>query len=246
MSAYRALGTWRGDGPFGAWLSRIAVRLAVRQLGRRRAVAWLPATDVAAPGADTVAPLPASLHVAARAPRAPSRTCERDPSGRRGPRRALSRGGCPALLRRAIARGDLAGDRPAPLDRQDPAPARPAPAARPGRPEEPHMIGPRNLHPDELGETEGMDLQDAMRVANRLLESMDDVPAHADAGLRRSGHGGDRRRAHAGHDRVPPAASPSRLARRLPRQRPPGVGLGRRRPPDRSVARRRSPTCSPS
>jgi hypothetical protein len=42
------------------------------------------------------------------------------------------------------------------------------------------VIGPRNLHPDELGETEGIDLQDAMRVANRLLESMDDVPAHAD------------------------------------------------------------------
>ena len=42
------------------------------------------------------------------------------------------------------------------------------------------MIGPRNLHPDELGEAEGMDLQDAMRVGNRLVESMDDVPAHAD------------------------------------------------------------------
>lgn len=42
------------------------------------------------------------------------------------------------------------------------------------------MIGPRNLRPDELDETEGMDLQDAMRVANRLIESMDDLPAHAD------------------------------------------------------------------
>ena len=75
MTAYRALGTWRADGPFGAWLSRIAIRLAVRQLGRRRAVAWLPATDAAAPGEDTVAPLPASMstqpeHVALRAERA--------------------------------------------------------------------------------------------------------------------------------------------------------------------------------
>jgi len=75
VTAYRALGTWRADGPFGAWLSRIAVRLAVRQLGRRRAVAWLPATDVAAPGEDTVAPLPASMssqpeHLALRAERA--------------------------------------------------------------------------------------------------------------------------------------------------------------------------------
>lgn len=75
VTAYRALGTWRADGPFGAWLSRIAVRLAVRQLGKRRAVAWLPATDAAAPAEDTVAPLPASMssqpeHVALRAERA--------------------------------------------------------------------------------------------------------------------------------------------------------------------------------
>ena len=39
--AYRALGTWRGEGPFGAWLSRIAVRIAVRRSGRRRSVAWI-------------------------------------------------------------------------------------------------------------------------------------------------------------------------------------------------------------
>lgn len=38
------------------------------------------------------------------------------------------------------------------------------------------MIGPRNLHPDELGEAEGMDLQDALRVGNRLVEAMDEVP----------------------------------------------------------------------
>jgi RNA polymerase sigma-70 factor (ECF subfamily) len=41
VSAYRSLATWRGDGPLGAWLSRIAIRLAIRQLGRRRAVAWI-------------------------------------------------------------------------------------------------------------------------------------------------------------------------------------------------------------
>jgi RNA polymerase sigma-70 factor (ECF subfamily) len=75
VTAYRALGTYRADGPFGAWLSRIATRLAVRQLGKRRAVAWLPATDVAAPGEDVVAPLPASMnsqpeHLALRAERA--------------------------------------------------------------------------------------------------------------------------------------------------------------------------------
>ena len=41
VSAYRSLATWRGEGPFGAWLSRIAVRLAVRQLGRRKPVRWI-------------------------------------------------------------------------------------------------------------------------------------------------------------------------------------------------------------
>ena len=74
VTAYRSLGTWRADGPFGAWLSRIAVRLAVRQLGKRRPVVWLPATDAVATD-DTVAALPASLsthpeHVALRAERA--------------------------------------------------------------------------------------------------------------------------------------------------------------------------------
>lgn len=44
--AYRSLATWRGEGPFGAWLARIAVRLAIRQAGRRRAVAWVrPSRD---------------------------------------------------------------------------------------------------------------------------------------------------------------------------------------------------------
>ncbi len=38
--AYRSLGTWRGDGPFGAWLSRIAVRDAIRRAKRRREVTW--------------------------------------------------------------------------------------------------------------------------------------------------------------------------------------------------------------
>jgi RNA polymerase sigma-70 factor, ECF subfamily len=41
VTAFRSLATWRGDGPFGAWLARIAVRIALRQAGRRRPVAWL-------------------------------------------------------------------------------------------------------------------------------------------------------------------------------------------------------------
>jgi len=41
VTAYRSLATWRGDGPFGAWLARIAVRLAIRQAARRKTVAWV-------------------------------------------------------------------------------------------------------------------------------------------------------------------------------------------------------------
>jgi RNA polymerase sigma-70 factor (ECF subfamily) len=41
VTAYRSLASWRGDGPFGAWLTRIAVRIALRQAGKRRAVSWL-------------------------------------------------------------------------------------------------------------------------------------------------------------------------------------------------------------
>jgi RNA polymerase sigma-70 factor (ECF subfamily) len=44
--AYRSLGSWRGEGPFGAWIARIAVRTAIRQVGRRRSVTWVNPTDV--------------------------------------------------------------------------------------------------------------------------------------------------------------------------------------------------------
>ena len=39
--AYRSLSTWRADGAFGAWLSRIAVRLAIRRAKSRKQVTWL-------------------------------------------------------------------------------------------------------------------------------------------------------------------------------------------------------------
>jgi RNA polymerase sigma-70 factor (ECF subfamily) len=39
--AYRSLGTWRADGPLGAWIARIAVRLAIRRASQRRQVVWL-------------------------------------------------------------------------------------------------------------------------------------------------------------------------------------------------------------
>jgi RNA polymerase sigma-70 factor, ECF subfamily len=52
--AYRSLGSWRADGAFGAWLSRIAVRLAVRRASQRRQVTWLDpiAAESDMPGRD--------------------------------------------------------------------------------------------------------------------------------------------------------------------------------------------------
>jgi RNA polymerase sigma-70 factor (ECF subfamily) len=44
VTAYRSIGTWRGEGPLGAWLARIAVRVALRHAGRRsrtRELAWI-------------------------------------------------------------------------------------------------------------------------------------------------------------------------------------------------------------
>ena len=38
--AYRSLASWRGEGPFGAWLSRIGIRVALRMASRRRTVTW--------------------------------------------------------------------------------------------------------------------------------------------------------------------------------------------------------------
>ena len=38
--AYRSLATWRAEGPFGAWISRIAVRLAIRRASRSRMINW--------------------------------------------------------------------------------------------------------------------------------------------------------------------------------------------------------------
>jgi RNA polymerase sigma-70 factor (ECF subfamily) len=54
VTAFRSLAGWRGDGPFGAWLTRIAVRIALRRAQRRRDVTWIdpnqPATGIDLPG----------------------------------------------------------------------------------------------------------------------------------------------------------------------------------------------------
>jgi RNA polymerase sigma-70 factor (ECF subfamily) len=52
VAAYRSLGSWRSEGTFGAWLSRIAVRLAIRRAAQRKQVTWLdPVGDVDPTGA---------------------------------------------------------------------------------------------------------------------------------------------------------------------------------------------------
>jgi RNA polymerase sigma-70 factor, ECF subfamily len=72
VTAFGALSTWRRDGPFGAWLTRIAVRIALRRAQRRKPVAWI---DPADPGAID---MPGGIDPAASALRA-----ERDSAIRR-------------------------------------------------------------------------------------------------------------------------------------------------------------------
>ncbi len=49
VTAFRGLAGWRADGPFGAWLTRIAVRIAVRRAQRRREVTWIDPANPARP-----------------------------------------------------------------------------------------------------------------------------------------------------------------------------------------------------
>jgi len=44
--AYQALATFRGDGPFGAWLRRIAIRIAIARLTVRRASSTLDGDEL--------------------------------------------------------------------------------------------------------------------------------------------------------------------------------------------------------
>lgn len=62
---YRALGTYRGEGALGGWLTRIAMRLALRRLAQRREVTWIdPHVDIAstAAGRSLRGGDPAALH----------------------------------------------------------------------------------------------------------------------------------------------------------------------------------------
>ncbi len=56
LMAYRSLSTYRGEGPLGGWLQRIATRHAYRRLGQRRETAELqPELALGAPSTDPLA-----------------------------------------------------------------------------------------------------------------------------------------------------------------------------------------------
>ena len=55
VTAYRSFGSWRSEGSFGAWLSRIAVRLAIRRAAQRKQVTWLDPVGDVDPGAASAA-----------------------------------------------------------------------------------------------------------------------------------------------------------------------------------------------
>lgn len=95
--AYRSLDTWRGDGPFGAWLARIGVRLAIRRARSRRAVVRI---DVAPISVRT------SEHGTSKADFESPGFVDRDDPGS-----IVTRGERAAELRRAVAHlGDPYGE----------------------------------------------------------------------------------------------------------------------------------------
>ena len=122
VTAYRQLASWRGDGPFGAWLDadrrpdRPAPgrEAADRHLARsaRRRSPRVRATDRRSDHAGD-GPGRHRLGAAHRSRDAldARRARHRAPSRRHRPARALSRGGRAALLRRRDARRDRARDR---------------------------------------------------------------------------------------------------------------------------------------
>ncbi len=70
VTAFRSLDTWRGDGSFGAWMARIAIRVALRKASRRRPVTWIdPLTTDTADAAFTAAPAQDPAAIAIRGER---------------------------------------------------------------------------------------------------------------------------------------------------------------------------------
>ena len=101
VTAFRSLSAWRGDGPFGAWLTRIAVRLALRQAGRHRPVAWIDPLGPEAAGGPSIGAGPSQRAVAtAIAAGSIAAAATQDPAA------AAVRGERDASIRAAVARLD--------------------------------------------------------------------------------------------------------------------------------------------
>ncbi len=89
VTAFRSLAGWRREGPFGAWLSRIALRIALRTAAKRRTVTWI---NPAEPDA--------SLEAAAPGGRVWAESAGRDPAT------LAMRAERAGIVRRAVARLD--------------------------------------------------------------------------------------------------------------------------------------------
>ena len=106
VTAYRSLPSWRGDGPFGAWLTRIAVRIALRQASKRKNVAWLDMSGESGEGGAAInaASIQASVGLRSDAALAADRARNGGPGSRGASRGAVSRDRFAAVLRGAEPR----------------------------------------------------------------------------------------------------------------------------------------------
>jgi RNA polymerase sigma-70 factor, ECF subfamily len=97
VTAFRSLDTWRGEGSFGAWMSRIAVRVALRQASRRRPVTRIDPLTVES-GIGTQSRTPAD-----RASRAAFTSGALDAAGGQDPAAIAVRGEREVAVRSAVA-----------------------------------------------------------------------------------------------------------------------------------------------
>ena len=196
MTAFRSLDTWRGEGSFGAWMARIAVRVALRQLSRRRPVTRIdPLTVESDASADSRTP-------GDRASRAAFTAGALDAAGGQDPAAIALRGERessvraavagleepyrevvgPAVLRRPVVGGDRRGVGTTARDREDAPPSWPRPAARhlvrDGRP-----MSHRPFHPSELGDVADPLASADLLLMARELERLDGGPIRPSDGF---------------------------------------------------------------
>jgi RNA polymerase sigma-70 factor (ECF subfamily) len=98
VTAYRALETWRSEGSFGAWLGRIAIRVAQRHARRRGTIRELTWVDPPAVGSFEGRGTGSAGPVASLSPVATARAGQDDPAS------MLLRSESAARIRAALAR----------------------------------------------------------------------------------------------------------------------------------------------